>query len=98
MTPLVVRMTIINDATTWSIIYNCHSDDSRGVIYSCNIFYNTGPTTFFGQSWQWRNKGNQFFNFSIYLKLFFCKKARAFVPINQSIISIGKFYKNGAIS
>jgi hypothetical protein len=46
MTPLVVRMTIISDATTWSVTYKCHSGDSRGVIYSCKFFYNTGPTTF----------------------------------------------------
>ncbi len=26
MTPLVIRMTIIIDATTWSFTYNCHSD------------------------------------------------------------------------
>jgi hypothetical protein len=23
----VIRMTITNDATTWSITYDCHSDD-----------------------------------------------------------------------
>ncbi len=27
MTTLVVRMTIVSDATTWSIIYDHHSDD-----------------------------------------------------------------------
>jgi hypothetical protein len=31
MTPLIIRITIISDATTWSIIYDRHSDD-------CNIF------------------------------------------------------------
>jgi hypothetical protein len=33
-TSRVVRMTIVDDATTWSDI----SDDSRGVIYDHNIF------------------------------------------------------------
>ncbi len=31
-------MIIVGDATAWSVIYNCHSDDSRGVIYDRNIF------------------------------------------------------------
>ncbi len=31
MTPLVIRMMFISDATTWSITYDHHSDD-------CNIF------------------------------------------------------------
>jgi hypothetical protein len=31
-------MIIIGDATTWSISYNCHSDDSRGVIYNFSIY------------------------------------------------------------
>jgi len=38
MTPLVIRMMIISDATTWSITYDCHSHGSSGVIYDCNIF------------------------------------------------------------
>ena len=29
MTALVIRMTIISDATTWSIIYDCHSVNSN---------------------------------------------------------------------
>jgi hypothetical protein len=33
-TSRVIRMTIISDSTTWSVT----SDDSRGVIYNCNIF------------------------------------------------------------
>jgi hypothetical protein len=33
-----IRMTIAGDATTWSITYNLHSDNSRGVIYYSNIF------------------------------------------------------------
>ncbi len=37
-TSRVIRMTIIGDATTWSITYNCHSDNSIGVIYDGNIF------------------------------------------------------------
>ncbi len=36
-TSIVVRMTIVSVATTWSITYYCHSDDSRGVIYDRNI-------------------------------------------------------------
>jgi hypothetical protein len=32
------RLTIVSDATTWSVIYYCHSVDSRGVIYDSNIF------------------------------------------------------------
>jgi hypothetical protein len=35
MIPLVIRMTIVSDATTWSATYSNHSDDH-------NIFYNTG--------------------------------------------------------
>jgi hypothetical protein len=31
MTPLVVRMMTVSDTTTWSVTYNCHSDE-------CNIF------------------------------------------------------------
>jgi hypothetical protein len=34
----VVRMMIVSDATTWSMINDRHSDDSRGVIYNRNIF------------------------------------------------------------
>jgi hypothetical protein len=37
-TSRVIRMTIIADTTTWSITYNCHSEDSRGVIYDGSIF------------------------------------------------------------
>jgi hypothetical protein len=29
--------TIIGDATTWSITYDHHSDNSRGIIYNRNI-------------------------------------------------------------
>jgi hypothetical protein len=39
-TSTVIRMTIVSDTTTWSITYNHHSDDSRDVIYDCNIFLN----------------------------------------------------------
>jgi hypothetical protein len=98
MTPLVVRMTIINDATTWSVTYKCHSDDSRGVIYSCNIFYNTGPHYFFWSKLTMKKQRESILQFFNLFKTFFCKKARPFVPINQSIVSIGKFYKNGTIS
>jgi hypothetical protein len=34
----VVRMTIISDATTWSITYNSRSVYSRDVIYDRDIF------------------------------------------------------------
>jgi hypothetical protein len=37
-TSRVIRMTIVSDATTWSITYEHHSDNFRGVIYVCNIF------------------------------------------------------------
>jgi hypothetical protein len=37
-TSRVVRMTIIGEATTWSITYTHHSDDYRDVIYDCSIF------------------------------------------------------------
>ncbi len=37
-TSRVIRMTIVGDITTWSITYDCHSDNSRGVIYNNNIF------------------------------------------------------------
>ncbi len=33
----VVRMMIINDATSRSVTYDYHSDNSRAVIYDCNI-------------------------------------------------------------
>jgi hypothetical protein len=31
-------MMIVGDATAWSITYDRHSDDSRGVIYNRNTF------------------------------------------------------------
>jgi hypothetical protein len=31
-------MTLIGDASTWSVTYDHISDNSRGVIYECNIF------------------------------------------------------------
>jgi len=31
-------VTTISDAPSCAVTYNLHSDDSRGVIYSCNIF------------------------------------------------------------
>ncbi len=34
----VIRMTIVSDATTWSITYDRHSDNSRGIIYNGKIF------------------------------------------------------------
>ncbi len=37
-TSRVNRMTIVGDATAYSFT----PDDSRGVIYDCNLFYNTG--------------------------------------------------------
>jgi hypothetical protein len=37
MTTLVIRMTILGDTTTWSVTYNCHSDNTSCVIYDCNI-------------------------------------------------------------
>jgi hypothetical protein len=35
---IVIRMMIVGDATTWSITYDPHSDDSGIVIYDCNNF------------------------------------------------------------
>ncbi len=32
MTPVVIRMTIVSDATTWSITYDRHSDDRNMLI------------------------------------------------------------------
>ncbi len=32
-TSRVIRMTIVNDASSYGVTYNHHSDDSRGVIY-----------------------------------------------------------------
>jgi hypothetical protein len=37
-TSIVFRMTIVSETTTWSITYDCNSDDSRGVIYDHNVF------------------------------------------------------------
>ncbi len=34
----LVKMMIISDPTTWSITYDYHSDNFRGVIYDCNMF------------------------------------------------------------
>jgi len=34
----VVRLMIIGDTTTWSITYDHHSDNYRGVIYDHNTF------------------------------------------------------------
>jgi hypothetical protein len=36
-TSRVIRMMIVSDTTTWSIIYDCHSYDSRGTIYDRNV-------------------------------------------------------------
>jgi hypothetical protein len=33
MTPLIVKNTIISDATTWRVTYNCHSDQ----ILKCRV-------------------------------------------------------------
>ncbi len=30
-------MTIVSDATTWIVTYDCHSDDPRGVIYAVRV-------------------------------------------------------------
>jgi hypothetical protein len=37
-TSRVVKLTIIGDATTWSITYDCRSGDPKDVIYNCQIF------------------------------------------------------------
>jgi hypothetical protein len=37
-TSRVIRMMIVSDATTWSITYDRHSDDSTGVICDRNVF------------------------------------------------------------
>jgi hypothetical protein len=37
-TSRAVRVTIVSDATTWSVTYGHHSDDSIGVIHYHNIF------------------------------------------------------------
>ncbi len=34
----VIRMTTLSDPTTWSITYDNHSYNSRGVINDCDIF------------------------------------------------------------
>ncbi len=33
----IIRVTVVSDATTWSVTYDHHSDNSRGVIYDRNI-------------------------------------------------------------
>ncbi len=38
ITPLVIRMAIICDATTWTVTYDHHSDNSKSVIHDRNIF------------------------------------------------------------
>jgi hypothetical protein len=40
-TSRLVKVTILSDATTWSVTYACHSDISVGVITTV-IFYNVG--------------------------------------------------------
>jgi hypothetical protein len=37
-TSRVIRMTVIGNATTWSITYNCYSDNFRVLIYDHNMF------------------------------------------------------------
>jgi hypothetical protein len=37
------RMTIVSDATTWSVTCERHSDNSTGVIYVRNIFITQAP-------------------------------------------------------
>jgi hypothetical protein len=44
MTPLVIRMPVVSDATSWSATYDHHSDDH-------NIFYNTGHKTYCIHHW-----------------------------------------------
>ncbi len=35
---LIVKLTTISDAPSCGVTYDCHLDDSRGVIYDSNIF------------------------------------------------------------
>jgi hypothetical protein len=37
-TSRVARMMTVGDATTWSVNYDCYSNDFRGIIYNCNMF------------------------------------------------------------
>ncbi len=35
---LISSVTIISDVPSCVVTYSCHSDNSRGIIYDCNIF------------------------------------------------------------
>ncbi len=39
---LVVSITIISEAPSWGVPYDCHSDDSKGVILQSNMFIDRG--------------------------------------------------------
>jgi len=56
-TSRVVRITIVSDATTWSVTYDHHSDSSRGVIYDHNIFitHATSQAEFFSSLDYYKN-------------------------------------------
>jgi hypothetical protein len=45
-TPRVVRMMIISDAPSCGITYNCHSDDSRGIIFHIDATYEMRTTEY----------------------------------------------------
>ncbi len=67
-TPRVVRMMIVSDAPSCGVTYNCHSDDSRGIIYAPRVI-NYYPREHRCQSW--RSKyfyitGHWFFNISFH--------------------------------
>ncbi len=52
----VVGIRIIGDATTWSVTYNRHSDNSRVIVYNRNLFsmQATGP-----EIWLWQSHRHQ---------------------------------------
>ncbi len=49
---IVVGILTVGDATTWSVTYNCHFDNSRVIVYNRNLFsiQATGP-----EKWLWQS-------------------------------------------
>ncbi len=73
-TSRIIRIMIVSDATTWSITDDCHSNNSRGVIYNHNIFViqATGYINLFITVWQMLPL-KRYQNVSCYLSKFITK-------------------------
>jgi hypothetical protein len=78
-------MMMVSDATTWSITYDCHSDDSRGVIYNRNIFIIQAPVlqSLIGTLGQNRLECLQV-QYTFQSSLIFENKSRAYSCVNKT--------------